>query len=283
MITIDGKYKVWTRRIGNGAIKVLTLHGGPGASHGYLECFEKYLPQAGIEFYYYDQLGGGLSDKPDDVSLWTLPRFCDEVEQVRGALGLDDFILYGHSFGAMLAIEYAIKYPTALRKLVLSNMTASVRSYEAYVHQLRGDLSPEVRKQMEQFEAAKKFEDPTYLALVNKYFNAQHVCRLDPWPEPVTRAFAQLAKPVYNTMQGPNEVVITGNLKNWDRWSDLTKITVPTLTIGARYDEMDPAEIEREAHTLVHGKYAYCANGSHLCMWDDQQSYFDQLIRFLKA
>jgi proline iminopeptidase len=283
MITVDGKYKVWTRKVGNGGVKVLTLHGGPGASHAYLECFEKFLPQAGIEFYYYDQLGGGFSDKPNDPSLWTLSRFTDEVEQVRGALGLDNFILYGHSFGALLAIEYALKYPTALRKLVLSNMTASVRSYEVYIHQLRNELPPEIRRQMEQFEAARKFDDPVYEDLVMKNFYAQHLCRMEPWPEPVTRTFSQISKPVYNTMQGPNEVVITGNLKTWDRWSDLSKILAPTLTIGARYDEMDPAEIEREAHTLVHGKYAYCANGSHLCMWDDQQSYFDQLIPFLKA
>ncbi len=283
-ITIDGKYKVWTKKVGSGPIKVLMLHGGPGASHVYLECFEKFLPAAGIEFYYYDQLGGGLSDKPADPKLWTLERFTNEVEQVRSALRLDNFILFGHSFGAMLAMEYALKYPgTALRKLVLSNMTASIRSYESYIYDLRQDLPGDVRNRMAQFERTEKFDDPAYQDLLNKYLYSKHVCRLNPWPEPVQRAFTQRSKPVSNTMQGPNEFVITGNLKMWDRWSDLVKISTPTLAIGARYDEMDPAEIEKEAHMLLNGRYAYCANGSHLCMWDDQQSYFDQLIPFLKA
>ena len=282
-ITVDGKYKVWTRKVGNGSIKVLTLHGGPGATHAYLECFEKFLPAAGIEFYYYDQLGCGLSDKPADPKLWTLERFTEEVEQVRGALRLDQFILYGHSFGAMLAIEYALKYPTTLKKLVLSNMTGSVRDYEAYIYQLRQELPDDVRSQMAKFETAGKFDDPTYQALLERYLYAKHICRLNPMPEPVERSFKQLSKPVYHAMQGPNEFVVTGNLKSWDRWADLSKILTPTLTIGALYDEMNPTEVEREAHMIVNGTYAYCPSGSHMCMWDDQKSYFDQLVPFLKA
>jgi proline iminopeptidase len=283
MIDIDGKHKVWTKRIGSASTKALLLHGGPGATHSYLECFEKVLPQAGIEFYYYDQLGCGFSDKPDDPSLWTLDRFVDEVEQVRGKLGLENFILYGHSFGAMLAIEYALKYPTTLKKLVLSNMTASVASYEAYIHELRLRLAPDIQAKLASYEKEGKYDDPQYQTLVSQFLDATYLCRLDPLPEPVERAFKMLSKPVYNTMQGPNEFVITGNLKTWDRWGDLPKIMVPTLAIGARWDEMNPVDIEREAHIMPHGKYAFCANGSHFCMWDDQVSYFQQLIPFLKA
>jgi proline iminopeptidase len=116
LIPIDGgKYKVWTKKVGSGRIKVLTLHGGPGATHEYFECFEDFLPQQGIEFYYYDQLGSAYSDQPDDVSLWTIDRFREEVEQVRAALGLEDFYLLGHSWGGMLGIEYALKYQKHLK------------------------------------------------------------------------------------------------------------------------------------------------------------------------
>jgi proline iminopeptidase len=95
LIQIDGKYKVWTKRVGTGPIKMLTLHGGPGATHEYFECFEDFLPQQGIEFYYYDQLGSAYSDQPDDPSLWTVERFREEVEQVSATLDLQDFYLYG--------------------------------------------------------------------------------------------------------------------------------------------------------------------------------------------
>src|SRR5690348_8182798 len=118
--TPAGRFYVWTKRVGNNpALKVLLLHGGPGATHEYLEACDSYLPAAGIEFYYYDQLGSGFSDQPDDRSLWRLDRFVDEVEQVRSALGLgpDNFVLYGHSWGGLLAVEYALAHQEQLRAL----------------------------------------------------------------------------------------------------------------------------------------------------------------------
>src|SRR5260221_13222696 len=116
---------------------MLTLHGGPGVTHEYLECFEDFLPQQGITFYYYDQLGSYYSDQPDDPSLWTVERFCSEVEQVRAALGVQDFYLYGQSWGGLLAIEYSLKYQEHLRGLILSNITGSVESYVTYLNHLR--------------------------------------------------------------------------------------------------------------------------------------------------
>src|SRR5580698_662377 len=126
---VGGKYKVWTKRVGSGAVKVLLLHGGPGFTHDYLEAMESFLPQAGIEMYYYDQLGAGNSDIPGDPALWTLSRFVREVEEVRQGLGLDHFVLFGHSWGGILAMEYALNYQQHLRGLVISNMTAGTRAY----------------------------------------------------------------------------------------------------------------------------------------------------------
>src|ERR1700752_3370859 len=111
--TPKGTFNVWTKRTGNNpTIKVLLLHGGPGATHEYMEGFDSYFPGAGIEYYFYDQLGSFYSDQPNEPELWDLPRFVDEVEQVRKALGLgrNQFYLYGHSWGGILAMEYALKY-----------------------------------------------------------------------------------------------------------------------------------------------------------------------------
>src|SRR5499427_1379317 len=123
--TPKGPFHVWTKRVGNNPrIKVLLLHGGPGMTHEYFEAFDSFLPRAGIEYYYYDQLGSAYSDQPDEPSLWELPRFVDEVEQVRKALKLDasNFYLLGHSWGGMLALEYALKYQHNLKALIISNM-----------------------------------------------------------------------------------------------------------------------------------------------------------------
>lgn len=282
MITVDGRYRVWTKKVGSGKIKVLTLHGGPGATHEYFECFEDFLPQQGIEFYYYDQLGSAYSDQPDDKGLWTIDRFREEVEQVRRALGLESFYLYGQSWGGMLSIEYALRYQKHLRGLVISSMTASIRSYVEYVNKLRAALPSEVQAVLSKYEATGEYEAPEYRKAMFEQVYTRHLCRLDPWPDPVARTFKHLAAPVYNTMQGPNEFVVTGTFKDWDRWKDLPAIEVPTLLMGARYDEMNPEDIRRMGSLIPRSRVAICDNGSHLAMWDDQERYFRELIAFFK-
>jgi proline iminopeptidase len=282
LIPVDGRYKVWTKKLGSGPIKMLTLHGGPGATHEYFECFEDFLPQAGVEFYYYDQLGSFYSDQPDDKSLWTIDRFREEVEQVRAGLGLEGFYLYGHSWGSMLAIEYALKYQKHLKGLVLSSMTASIASYMDYIAKLRAALPKDVLATLEKYEARAEYEAPEYQDVLFREVYGRHICRLDPWPDPVSRAFKHINNQVYGTMQGPNEFVVTGTFKDWDRWTDLSKITVPTLVIGARYDEMNPEDIRRMGQLLPNARVAICEAGSHLAMWDDQEAYFRALIPFLR-
>src|SRR5579862_1103822 len=133
--TLKGNFHVWTKRVGNNPrIKVLLLHGGPGATHEYFEAFDSYFPGAGIEYYYYDQLGSAYSDQPDAPDLWEVPRFIEEVEQVRQALKLDqnNFYPLGQSWGGILAMEYALKYQENIKGLIISNMVPSIPAYNEY-------------------------------------------------------------------------------------------------------------------------------------------------------
>jgi proline iminopeptidase len=279
-----GKYKVWTKRMGSGPVKVLLLHGGPGFPHDYLEAMESFLPQAGIEMYYYDQLGVGNSDVPEDSSLWMLPRYLSEVEEVRQELKLDNFVLYGHSWGGMLALEYALNYQQHLRGLVISNMTAGIQAYLRRIAAIKEQLlSPERRAQLDALEAAKDYDNPAYNRLVEDNLYPKMLCRLTPWPEPVTRAFRLVNNAIYNLMQGKSEFEVVGNLKGWERWDRLHEIRVKTLTIGAAHDEMDPADIERMAKMMPNATSAICPNGSHLALWDDQAVYFGHLVKFLRS
>lgn len=283
LITIDGKYKVWTKKIGDGKIKVLLLHGGPGVNHEYFTVFEDFLPQQGIEFYYYDQLGSMHSDVPHDTSLWTVPRFLSEVEQVRKGLGLDSFYLLGHSWGGMLAQEYGIKYPQHLKGLVISNMAASIPSYLRYINLLRARLPTEKQAVLAFYEKQNRYDAPDYQAIMRKDLYENYICRLKPWPDALEHSMANVNAEVYNTMQGNNEFVVTGNFKNWDVWAALPKITVPTLVIGGEYDEMDPNDIRNMGRLLPNSQTYICPEGSHFSFWDDQAHYFPTLIGFLKA
>jgi proline iminopeptidase len=277
-----GKYNVWVRRAGESPIKALLLHGGPGFNHAYFWCFEDFLPQAGIEFYYYDQLGCLFSDNPDDPKLWTVEGYRDEVEDVRRALGLENFYLYGHSWGGMLAYEYALKYPQHLKGVIISNMVASIPGYVKYVNKLRDELPLNVVKTMKKYEARGDYDAPEYQQLVFQQFYARHVCRIYPWPAPVEAAFKFMNAKIYNLMQGPNEFVITGTFKHWDRTADLHKIKTRALVMGARYDEMDPREMRRIAALMPNARAVISERGSHLTMYDDQAWYFHHLTGFLK-
>ena len=279
-----GKYKVWTKQMGSGSVKVLLLHGGPGFSHDYLEAMEAFLPQAGIQMYYYDQLGVGNSDIPDDPTLWTLPRFLTEVEEVRRGLGLDRFVLYGHSWGGILAMEYALNYQQHLRGLVISNMTAGMQSYLKRTAALKAQLlSPALLARLNALEAAKDYASPDYQRIVMEELYPRMLCRLQPWPEPVTRAIRLHNEKIYNQMQGKSEFEVTGNLKDWERWDRLHEIKVKTLTIGSTYDEMDPADMRKMAALMPYAVSAICPNGSHMTMWDDQAVYFHHLLAFLTS
>jgi proline iminopeptidase len=281
---VSGKYKVWTKKIGSGPVKVLLLHGGPAVGHEYLEAMESFLPEAGFEMYYYDQLGCGFSDRPDDPSLWTLERYTEEVEEVRRGLGLDHFVLYGQSWGGMLGIEYALKYQQHLRALVISNMTASAQDVMRRTGKLKAQmLSQEDITKLNKLENAGSYDSPEYVAIVEGKLYHQMLCRTKPWPNAVDRALQHMNEQIYSQMWGKSEFTATGNLKDWDRWGRLHEIKTRTLTIGARYDEMDPADMKKMASMVQNGAYAYCPNGSHFALWDDQETYFKQLLYFLHS
>ena len=285
--TPKGTFKVWTKQYGsNPKIKVLLLNGGPGATHEYFECFENFLPKEGIEFIYYDQLGCGNSDNPKDTAMWSLPRYVEEVEQVRQALKLDssNFFLLGHSWGGILAAEYAFKYQQHLKGLIISNMMMSCPDYGKYADEvLAKQLKPEVLAEIRQIEAKKDFGNPRYMGLLEPNFYAEHLCRIVPNPEPVTRAMGKINQSLYVTMQGPSEFGISGKLTSWNRVPDLPQLRVPVLSIGGKYDTMDPAHMRMIATKVQRGNSLICPQGSHMSMYDDQQTYFKGLLTFLKA
>lgn len=287
--TPKGTFHVWTKRTGNNPrLKVLLLHGGPGMTHEYFEAFDSYFPGAGIEYYYYDQLGSAYSDQPKDDALWTTARFVDEVEQVRQVLHLDkdNFCLLGHSWGGVLAIEYALKYQQHLKCLVISNMMDSIPAYNAYAKKvLMPAMDPKQLAEVQKLEAEHRTDDPRYMQILMPMHYEQHVLRLPAaqWPEPVVRSSSHANKQIYTLMQGPSELGASGRLEHWDRSADLHRITVPTLVIAAQHDTMDPAYMAAMAKKLPKGQFLLCPKGSHMAMYDDQQVYFDGLIRFLRG
>ena len=287
--TPKGEFKVWTKQVGNNPkARLLLLHGGPGATHEYFECFDTNLAPAGVEIIYYDQLGSAYSDQPDEPELWEIDRFVGEVEQVRVALGLDasNFFILGHSWGGVLAIEYALKYQQHIKGMVISNMMSSVPEYNAYAEAtLMPPMDQAKLARVKAMEAADDTSNPEYGELLMEIHYQYHVLRMPPeqWPDPVLRAFAKINNSIYVPIQGPSELGANGKLLNWDRTPDLNKINTPTLVLGGEYDTMSPRFLEHMASLMPNGTSYICPQGSHMAMYDDQQAYFSALVDFINA
>ena len=253
-------------------------------THEYMEAFESFFPKEGFEMIEYDQLGSYYSDQPTDSVLWTTERFVEEVEQVRKALNLDkdNFYILGNSWGGILAMEYALKYQNNLKGMIICNMMASIPDYEKYNGVLRSKMRKSLVDSLQAFEDKGQFKNPVYQQLVLDEYYTKHLCRLPVWPDPVNRSFKHVNEEIYVMMQGPSEFKTGGRLITWDRKADLPKISVPTLTVGAKYDTMDPEHMKWMSTQVQKGKYLYCPNGSHLAMWDDQKVFMEGVIKFIK-
>jgi proline iminopeptidase len=288
--TSAGEFKVWTKRVGNNpTMKLLLLHGGPGATHEVFDCFDGYFPAEGIEYIYYDQLGSYFSDQPSDTTLWTIERFVDEVEQVRVALGLDkdNFYILGQSWGGILAMEYALEHQDKLKGLIISNMMASAPEYNKYAQEVLGpQMDPEVLQEVKEIEANNDYGNPRYMELLMEHYYTEHLLRMpvETWPQSVNLAFRHMNQEVYVYMQGPSEFGIAGDatLKYWDVTNELSSITVPTLVVGASYDTMDPEHMKWMSEEVANGRFLLCPKGSHLSQYDDQKTFFSGVIQFMK-
>lgn len=233
--------KIWYKIVGadKKTPPLLALHGGPGASHDYLEPLEALSDERPVIFY--DQLGCGNSDKPSDISLWTIERFVNELEQVRTYLGLDKMHLLGQSWGTMLAVDFMLtKKPKGVMSLILSGPCLSSSRFASDQKVYLLELSDTLQKIISESEVSGCFDSKEYQDAMMAYYKT-HVCRLDPWPDCLNRTFEKLGHEVYEQMWGPSEFTITGTLKGYERVNLLKEISVPTLFTCGRYDEATPS------------------------------------------
>lgn len=240
--------QVWYKIVGSSpAIPLLTLHGGPSTGHDYIYPLAVLTSKRPVVFY--DQLGCGKSDQPADRSLWRIERFVDEVTAIRQALGLERIHLFGHSWGGWLAIEYMLTQPAGVYGLILAGTSASVPEYEREVAGWVRDLPSEARTALQHYAAIGDLGHADYQAAY-EVFAQRHIYRQSPVPESLMRAGQNMrGNPVFEYMWGPNDLVVTGTLKMWDRSNRLGEINVPTLITCGQYDEVSP----RCAQTLQQG------------------------------
>jgi len=274
-------FKLFCRSFGTGDNVLLCLHGGPGVPHYYLLPLAK-LASNNFRVVFYDQLGVGGSEKPEDSSLFNIERGAEEVEGVRKALGLGKIYLLGSSYGGALALQYALKYQQHIKKLIIASGLASVSETVAEMTRLKTLLPKEVQEVMKKYEQKYAFLHPEYLKAVELYYH-NFLCRLPEWPEQVVRALNELSVPVYFTQNGPNEFTIIGTWKGWDITERLPEIKVPTLVTVGKYDEVTPKIAETIHHGIRGSLLKVFENSAHLTMWDEEEKYLKTVREFIES
>ena len=274
--------KIWWRRVGaEGKTPLLLLHGGPGAGHNYMTPMAALADERPVIFY--DQLGCGKADAPDDPKIYTVARSVQEVDAVRKALGLEKVILYGHSWGSMLGIEYMLTSPNAasVEKLVLAGALASVPQAVAGMSRLIDAMPNGDGKKLRALEAAGKQSSKEYQDLVGEFYSL-HLCRKTPPPQEFIETGAILEKsPAYKYMNGPNEFTITGVIKDWERRPDLPKIKVPTYITTGEFDEVTLDCHQSINQGIAGSKLEVFPGLSHVTMLEDPARYNAAVRKFI--
>lgn len=276
--------KVWYREIGieRKGIPLLALHGGPGAPHDYLEPIEALGDERPVIFY--DQLGCGNSDRPDDPALWTINRFVEELEQVRKSLGLNTVNILGQSWGSMLAFDYVLeRKPTGVRSLVFSGPCLSMSRWMTDQQAYLAAMPETIRNVIYEKEASGDTNSQEYREAMMYYYR-RHLCRLDSWPDCLNRTFEKMGTSVYEHMVGPSEFTITGTLGDYERTDRVKEITQPILFTCGRYDEATPETTARyhRMHTHPGSEFVILENASHEHHLEKPEEYLHIVRDFLR-
>jgi L-proline amide hydrolase len=268
-------FRTWYRDVGpEGGVPLLCLHGGPGSTHNYFEPLEE-LAATGRRLVFYDQLGCGESDRPEDPDLWSLELFLDELHTVRAELGLDRVHLLGTSWGAMLAIEYALGRPPGLTSLILNGSPSSSERWTEEVRGLLDELPDDVRRGLEAPKGSAEHK------AAELEWEQRHFCRLDPQPEFFLRGRRKRNQEVYEIMWGPNEWTATGHLRDWDVRPRLHEIDLPVLVTSGRYDECTPALARELDEGLPNSEWVLFEQSSHTAFVEEAARYRAVLTDFL--
>jgi proline iminopeptidase len=263
--------RVWYRIVGGGtATPLLVIHGGPGVPSTYLKPLAALASERPVIFY--DQLGSGKSDHPADTTLWRMDRYLAEVAQVRAALGLHDVHLYGHSWGTMLAVEYALTRPEGLRSLILGGPVLDARRFRHDDDSLIATLPDSVRLALRGEPPDAPTHSTRYREARRAYLE-QFYARRRPWSSDLDSAVAGVDQTSATAMKG--------FMRTYDRTDRLHEIALPALFLAGAYDNTTPATTRAYQRAWPGAELVVFDSSGHLPMQDEPRRYVQVIHDFL--
>ena len=274
--------RIWWRMAGARHLRsdrapIIAVHGGPGGAHDYLEPLTGLADERAIILY--DQLDCGNSDRPGKPANWTIERFSAEIDALRQTLGLGRFILLGHSWGAVIALDYAAHAGTELAGLILASPLISTPRWVADNMEHRRAMPIEVQMALDRHEAAGTVDDPEYRSAIAAKMR-RHFCRVSPEPPEIARLFHKLNLSLYKAMWGDNEFTCTGTLKDHDGSVLLPQVGVPVLFVCGEFDESTPEANRDFAEVTPRAKVSVIPGASHMPMFENRVAFLTALRWF---
>lgn len=271
--------KVWYKMLGRkNNIPLIVIHGGPGYPHDYLEPLKDLSLKRKVIFY--DQLGCGKSERPDDLSLWSVDRFVLELKAVIKFLNFRQYHILGHSWGAALAVSFALTKPSGLTSIVLADPYISTPLWEKDAKRLIKLLPKRMQQAIKKYEKDKIYSQKYKMA--SKEFYQRFLRRMDPLPKAFMKMKEGKNDKIYNFMWGPEEYWVTGTLKDFDPTKRLSEITTPTLLLCGRYDEATPESTSYFQSLLPNGKFVVFEESAHHPYWNEREKFMTTVNNFLE-
>ncbi|WP_409298580.1 proline iminopeptidase-family hydrolase [Peribacillus sp. SCS-26] len=273
--------RVWYRRFGSGknAAPLLVLHGGPGSSHLPLEALDELAEERDI--IYYDQLGGGYSERPEDTDLWHIDRFVEELDLVRKGLSLDVVHILGHSWGTTLLAAYLLTKPEGVKSAIFSSPCLSAAMWADDQKRLLLDMPQDIQEIINRCEAEGTTDSQEYKDASKQYYK-KHLCRIDPLPEVSVKGMKLGNSEIYNLMWGPSEFCVTGNLKDFDATPRLGELSLPALYLCGKYDEATPESTGFFSTLTPRSEFHVFEKSSHTPYLEQTGEYMNIVGSFLR-
>ena len=283
--TYDGHtYKLWYGKIGTGSLApVLIVHGGPGGNHYNLVAFQALADERPVIFY--DQLGCGKSDRPDNPSLWTADRYFDELRVVRNSLDLKKYHLIGHSWGTTLAVGFAAKNPEGILTISLHSPILSFPYYINYVapalKQGLLSLNGKAGQVIDDFELRGKGTKSNYDEACLK-FTKRHVTHTWPLPEVMKKLIVERNSAIHDIMvASTSELNVRGNLKTVDVTLRLSELDVPVLITCGSDDLCTPTFTKWQAGFTKNSQFHIIEGSAHMTPVDRPSELLKRQRAFL--
>jgi proline iminopeptidase len=273
--------KIWYRVVGSGnKTPILLLHGGPGYPSYYLNPLSALGNERPV--ITFDQLGCGRSDRVADSTLLTLDHYVEQIKTLLEQLKVDDFYLYGHSWGSILATEYCLKYPEGIKGLVLNGVFFNTDLYKKDLDVVISRLPDSIQRPLKQSILNEK-QDKEKLDQAMAYFHS-HVYRTNPKLSAANDSSVRYAaSPVGgDKIWGSSLLVPSGVLKNHDRTKKVGKISAPTLLMGGEHDIAQANTLQYYQSLIPNSQFVIIRNSGHETMHDNLEEELKVLSGFLR-